>query len=391
MPSRLVRALGAPAVDVRFVGGCVRDSLIGKTFTEYDLGTPETPAQVMARLESAGVKVFPTGLDHGTVTAVIDKTHFEITTLRRDTACDGRHAAVEFTTDWREDAGRRDFTINAMSVSPSGEVFDYFGGRKDLQDGRIFFVGAAADRIKEDYLRILRLFRFYAHYGHTALDAQTLEACARLKEGIGVLSAERVRLEVMKLLQAMDPLPSLQAMDKCGVLAIVLPGQKDMKTLIALLELEKAFAIPLLWTRRLAALLSPEINVEVVASLLRLTNKERDSLIFMSAAEPALPDDGAGYDLLLYRHGKEPILDRILLKAARRSYGSERTDIERAVNWVHKPMPLGGNDLLTAGFQPGPSVGAALRRAEKLWVSSGFTASQEQLKAEAKNEAGPEG
>lgn len=369
---RLVAVLGWPDVEVRFVGGCVRDALIGRPFVEFDLGTSEMPDHVIARLERAGVKVVPTGLDHGTVTAVVDATHFEITTLRRDTACDGRHAAVEFTTDWREDAGRRDFTFNAMSLSPDGTLFDYFDGQADLDAGRVRFVGAPADRIKEDYLRILRLFRFHAHYGRAPLDAATLDACATLKDGLRRLSAERVRQELAKLLAAPDPSASVAAMNACGVLEVIVPEVRAIAPLQILVALEQAWGVAPRWTRRLTAMLGAGADSAVLSERLRLTNAERQDVTEMS--QP-LPRDG--YDLALYRQGRDRLIDRTLAAAARD--GQDWTDLmRRAQSYKHIPMPVGGADMLARGLR-GPAVGEALRRAESLWVESAFTASRDRL------------
>src|SRR4051812_43644908 len=188
----LFAALGAPDLDVRFVGGCVRNAIIGRPIADFDIGTPEPPTVVLKRLARAGIRAIPTGIEHGTVTAVVGKQSYEITSLRRDTACDGRHAAVEFTTDWEEDARRRDFTINAMSLKPDGTLFDYHGGFEDARAGRVRFVGEPADRIQEDYLRILRLFRFFAWYGREEIDTATLNAVGMLKGGLTRLSAERI-------------------------------------------------------------------------------------------------------------------------------------------------------------------------------------------------------
>ena len=182
--AKLFAALGAPAVDVRYVGGAVRNWRMNQVISEIDIATPEEPARVMERLGRAGIKAIPTGIDHGTVTAVLDRESVEITSLRRDTACDGRHATVEFTTDWQEDAGRRDFTINAMSLRPDGTLFDYHGGIDDARAGRVRFVGDANDRIQEDYLRILRLFRFFAWYGRVPIEPmQPLPRCAPMSAG----------------------------------------------------------------------------------------------------------------------------------------------------------------------------------------------------------------
>jgi len=369
--TRITAVLGYPGVDVRFVGGCVRDSLAGRPIADLDLATPETPHTVTARLERAGLKAIPTGLDHGTVTAVIGPRRFEVTTLRRDTSCDGRHAAVEFTADWREDAQRRDFTFNAMSLTPDGAVTDYFGGGEDLKAGRVRFVGAPANRIKEDYLRILRLFRFQAHFGRAPIEERTLQACTDLKGGITQLSIERITQEIIKLLSATNPTPSISAMQSCGVLDVVLPGANG-GNLERLIPMEKKYLIAPSWRRRLAALGS--------ASSLRLSNHDADYV----AAVQKKPAD---ITIALYREGRDIVLDRCLI-------AHDTDGIARALAYMHQPMPLSGQDLIAAGHAPGPALGAALRAAEGLWVSSAFQAARSELLARAdasKNEAAPEG
>lgn len=377
--TRLAAALGWPRVDVRFVGGCVRDSLAGRPFTDVDLGTPETPDAVLRRLDAAGLKAIPTGIDHGTVTAVLDGMHAEITTLRRDTACDGRHAAVEFGADWREDARRRDFTINAMSLSPDGVLHDEHGGRDDLAAGRVRFVGTAADRIREDYLRVLRLFRFQAHFGRLPLDARTLDDCARLTSGLSVLSAERVHQEVRKLLGAPDPAAAVAAMAGCGVLAAILPEADEPAALRALVDLEHTHQVPATWTRRFAVLLSPDADVRAVAQRLALSGRERAAVTAMLRGAFSRED----FALLLYRDGRDAMVDRTLVAVARGKAAADLLAV--ALAWRPRPMPIGGDDLLRRGLA-GPAVGRGLRRAEALWVASGFAATPDELLAGACDE-----
>ena len=383
---RLFAALGHPGVDVRFVGGCVRDALLGRSIGDIDIATPDPPSVVMQRLEQAKIKAVPTGLAHGTLTAVVDGRGFEITTLRRDTSCDGRHAAVEFTTDWQEDARRRDFTINAMSLTLAGELFDNFGGQADAKAGRIQFVGAARDRIKEDYLRVLRLFRFHAHYGRVPIDAETLQACANLKDGLTQLSAERIRQELAKLLAAPDPLVSLAMMRECGVLNVVLPEVNAPECLAQVIIIEKSLGLPPNWILRLAAFSRPHANAHDIGTRLRLSNRESGELVALLADQPdlaaAMPD--SQIDLVLYRSGKEPILNRAILKAAGSGAWAAWEDVlRRALNWVHLPMPIDGDDLLKLGLA-GPSIGRALRAAEEAWAASAFRASRAELLEVAK-------
>ena len=250
--ARLFAALGAPTVDVRAVGGCVRDAVMerDRPDSEIDIGTPEPPDAVTKRLEDAGLRALPTGIAHGTVTALVEGRTFEITSLRRDTACDGRHAAVEFTTDWQEDARRRDFTFNAMSLTPKGVLHDDHDGVADARAGRVRFVGDPADRIQEDYLRILRLFRFAALYGRRPIDEATLAACRAHKSGLARLSAERVQTELAKLLAAVDPTAAVAQMRSVGVFAEILPLDDNEGMLRNLIAIEQgANAADRAWLR----------------------------------------------------------------------------------------------------------------------------------------------
>ena len=267
------------------VGGAVRDTLAGRAVADIDLATPRTPEQVTEALQAAGIRAVPTGLDHGTVTAVSDGRGFEVTTLRRDVETDGRHAVVAFTDDWRADAARRDFTINAMSMTRAGEVFDYFGGIGDLRAGILRFVGDPATRIAEDYLRILRYFRFFARYCRRSADPAALAAIRAGVPGLASLSVERVWSELARILSAPDPRPPSRLMAELGVLAAVLPEGADPARLARLVE-AAAPADPLL---RLAALLTGD--AAALAARLRLSASERDRLVALRAGPVPRPDD----------------------------------------------------------------------------------------------------
>ncbi|HWA45288.1 MAG TPA: CCA tRNA nucleotidyltransferase, partial [Hypericibacter adhaerens] len=272
----VIAALRADGAELRFVGGCVRDAVLGRAIKDIDLATPDPPETVIALLKRAGLKAVPTGIEHGTVTAVVEKQPFEVTTLRRDVETDGRHAKVEFTDDWRADAARRDLTFNAMSLSPDGTLHDYFGGFDDLQAGRVRFVGDAATRIEEDVLRLLRFFRFYAHYGKPPPDAVALEACRRMAPRLPDLSGERIQAETLKLLAASDPAPVVALTQNDGVLEHWLPEARSVARLAALVRIENGLGRepdPLL---RLAALIEggPEI-ARGLAWRLRLSNADR--------------------------------------------------------------------------------------------------------------------
>lgn len=362
---RIMRVLGAPDVDVRCVGGCVRNALIGRAVVDVDVGTPEVPARVVERLEKAGIKAVPTGIDHGTVTAVTDAGNFEITTLRRDTACDGRHAVVEFSTDWHEDARRRDFTMNAISMRIDGALFDDHGGIEDAKAGRVRFVGNAEDRIQEDYLRILRLFRFYAGYGKEPIAAATLAACRKHASGLARLSAERVQQELMKLLSVENPVPAVRAMFEADVIRHILPAARDIKRLEALIAIEpSAPAFQRHWVRRLAAL----IPSAAAAAHLKLSNAESDRLTAILVPPPRAED----MNRALYRDGADVVADRLLLA------GIHDDRLAEAAAWQPKALPVSGADVLALGLAPGPRIGELLRAVEDWWIAAAFKPSRDE-------------
>ena len=358
MHQGLFTALGAPAVDVRFVGGAVRNALMGRDIRDIDIATPETPDVVLARLVKAGMRAIPTGLDHGTITAVTDAGTAEITSLRRDTACDGRHAAVEFTTDWEEDARRRDFTINAMSLRPDGTLFDYHGGAEDAKAGRVRFVGDPADRIQEDYLRILRLFRFFAQFGRVPIDGATLSAVKAHAAGLSVLSAERIGQEMMKLLAAGNPAPAMALMTATGVLEQILP---DARTgdLARLVDNEQRHEVAPDAVRRLAYLNAPE-----AAQRLKLSNAGATRLALLTSPQPDLT--AATLDRALYHLGADVVRDRLLIADGPHDL------FARVRAWTAKTLPVSGADVLALGIAPGPAVGKLLREVEAWWIERGF-------------------
>jgi poly(A) polymerase len=378
---RVLAALTAGGRPARFVGGCVRDALLGRPIdsgTDLDLATPEPPERVMALLGRAGIRAIPTGLDHGTVTAVAGDRRFEVTTLRRDVETFGRRAAVAFTDDFREDAARRDFTINAMSCDADGRVYDYFGGREDLARGRVRFVGDARERVAEDYLRILRFFRFLAHYGRDPADPEALAACAAGAAGIDRLSGERIQVELLKLLAAPDPLPSLRLMEQTGVLARVIPdggGAANLTRLARLLSLESPPAADAV--RRLAALLRPPPAgpgaAPALAERLRLSNRDRDRLLDLTTtAPPAARADPAARRRELYRLGPDRFRDLALLAWADDPAAPYGAALAAARDWRPVALPVGGRDVLALGVPPGPRVGELLRRVEGWWIAADF-------------------
>lgn len=391
---RLFGALGAPTVDARVVGGAVRNAVMGLPVGEIDAATPETPDVVTARLSRAGVRAIPTGLDHGTVTALIGARSFEITSLRRDTACDGRHAAVEFTTDWAEDARRRDFTFNAMSVRGDGTLFDPFGGVADAEEGRVRFVGDPADRIQEDYLRILRLFRFFAWYGRVAIDPATLAACRTHAAGLARLSAERVQAELVKILAAPSPAPVLTLMRDCGVLAVVLPEAGDVHRLAALNRVESAVAAPTDWRRRLAVVITA-VDAEPLAQRLKLSSADRQRLARLTAAEPLLDaaTPRAPLRAALYRCGPDLVYDRLLLGWAHARMlaapGDDqrwRDQLQHVADWQPQALPVSGGDVLALGVMQGPRVGEILSAVENWWMARDFVPSRDETLGELRRQ-----
>ncbi len=384
---RVLEALAATGKESRFVGGCVRDTLLDPRIdiVDLDIATAARPEEVMARLRDAGIKIVPTGLRHGTVTAIPGDRHYEITTLRRDVECFGRHAAVEFTEDFEADAARRDFTINAMSCDAEGRLFDYFGGREDLAAGRIRFVGDPRRRIREDYLRILRFFRFFARFGRPPADAEALAACAAEAEGLDRLSGERIREELLRLLAAPGVLAALDLMAETGVLARILPVPVHRDRLARLLELAPE-ADPLL---RLAALLrGPEADaskVLTIAHRLRLSRRETERLLRLTTAP--LPDPGAPearHKAEIYRLGARTYADLLRLAAAEGAMDRARLEALLALTaaWTPPVFPLGGRDVLARGVPAGPEVGRLLRALEDWWLEGGLAADREALLAE---------
>ena len=347
----------------RWVGGVVRDTILGLSPKDVDMATTLLPEETVARLGQARIKAVPTGIAHGTVTAVLAGGTVEITTLRRDVSTDGRHATVAFSTDWRDDAARRDFTINALYADPRTlEVFDYHGGLADLAARRVRFIGDARERIREDYLRILRYFRFQARFGSLPADAAAEQAVAELAAGMKGLSRERVSWEMMNLLGLPDPAPTVRRMAELGVLEQVLPeaGSEGLAVLAALIANERAAGVQAVALRRLAALLPPDPPLaEQVAARLRLSVAQRKRLA-SAAARKAGEADGRA---LAYRLGIEEARDRLLIG------GSSVAALE---GWTVPIFPLKGGAIVARGITAGPEVARLLRAVEDRWISEGF-------------------
>jgi poly(A) polymerase len=378
MTAPQTRAVLAALGEARFVGGAVRNALLGVGVDDIDIATPLVPDEVVRRLTAADIPSVPTGITHGTITAVVDGKPFEITTLRRDVATDGRHAVVAFTTDWAEDARRRDFTLNALYAAADGEVFDVVGGIADLEAGRVRFVGDAAMRIREDYLRILRLFRFHAWYGKGEIDAEGLRAAAAEKKGLAQLSGERVQKEMLRLLAAPDPVPVLRAMAASGILEDVLPGQLSLARLEGLVKIDSDYFFTPDPVLRLAALLPDAQAARAIAAKLKLSNAQDERLEDVARARENIVSYLSIKEVrkLLYLLGPERFKDRALLKWAEDPKPSNamqwRALLAVADSWERPLFPLTGRNVMAAGVPEGPLIGRVLSEVEAWWVDADF-------------------
>jgi poly(A) polymerase len=364
----------------RFVGGCVRNAILKQPIGDIDIATTLTPDVVSKALADAGLRAVPTGIDHGTVTAIAQGKPFEITTLRRDVETDGRRAVVAYATDWAEDAQRRDFRLNALYADPTGRLYDpTAGGLADAHAGRIVFVGDAETRIREDALRILRFFRFNAWYGRTEPDAAGLAACAKLRELIRNLSAERVSAELLKLLAAEDPRGAVRLMAQSGVLAVVLPEAQGLERFEKLVGIETEMLFTEDALLRLAALLPDDpAQAAALAERLRLSNAQRDRLVAALNPEPRLVSWMSPKQTrrLVYRLGAETLCDRVTLAWAASERPAATTQfralLPTARSWTPPRFPLTGEEVMAAGVAKGPLVGEVLREVEAWWVESDF-------------------
>lgn len=360
----LLDALGAAEGLTRYVGGAVRDDLLLLPVNDVDLATRLLPDQVIERLKSARIKAVPTGIDHGTVTAVSDGEPFEVTSLRRDVSTDGRRAIVAYTDDWREDAARRDFTINALMADPStGEIFDYFEGLKDLEARRVRFIGNPLQRIAEDHLRILRFFRFHARFGQGEPDCEAMHACAERANDLMALSRERIADELLKLLAVANPVPTVRLMLDNAIFEPVLPEIESaaLASIEQLITAETRAGIAADPLRRLAALLPADPTIaEWVAVRLKLSNKARKRLA-CAAGRNTQPNPHA----LAYRLGVDCAVDRLLLARSSK-------DAAAVLDWPVPRLPIGGGELIKRGVPQGPEVARKLRQIEERWVEAGF-------------------
>ncbi|MBY5719506.1 CCA tRNA nucleotidyltransferase [Rhizobium leguminosarum] len=394
---RILALLNADGGEGRVVGGAVRNSLMGLPVNDVDIATTLRPEAVMERAAAAGIKAVPTGLEHGTVTLVIDGKPFEVTTLRTDVETDGRHAKVAFSTDWKADAERRDLTINALYADAGGEVVDLVGGLADIATRNIRFIGDAARRIAEDHLRILRFFRFFAYYGSGRPDAEGLKACSLARSKLTTLSAERVWSELRKLLGAADPGRALLWMRQVAVLTEILPESErwGIDAIPSLITTEKALG----WTPdpllRLAAIVPPDAaRMEALAARLKLSNAEAATLKAWAMAAPVNDDmSSAAFERLLYRNGADGITTRLKLALAV-ARGKAEGDfdemarsarliklLDRAIHWKKPQFPLNGGDVISAGIASGPRVGELLAGLENQWVEENFVSDRAALLA----------
>lgn len=391
----VIAALTAEGAEVRFVGGCVRDTLLKRPIKDVDIATHDQPDRVMALLEKAGIHAIPTGIAHGTVTAVIGKAHYEITTLREDIETFGRHARVAFTDDWTADAARRDFTMNAMFADPEGRVYDPFNGLADLGAGRVRFVGLPEKRLEEDVLRLLRFFRFHAHYGRPGMDTRALAACRKAAPNLVNLSGERVAGELIRLMQAPDPASVLLVMHGEGILRHVLPEATEFGCLRVLTWLEsRAMARasvapdPL---RRLASILDTDAaGARQVAERLKLSTTQADRIV--AIVQPKV-EVNAGMDAraarrALHKVGADTFRDLVLVAWARARAMDARPDsaetarwqglLDAADSWQPVALPVRGADCMAMGVPKGPEIGRLLGEIEQWWEDQDFRPNREQ-------------
>lgn len=394
----LLNALSGDGEEARIVGGAIRNALLGQKVSDIDIATTTLPEETMRRAAGRGFKVVPTGIEHGTVTVVAGGRPYEVTTLRADVETDGRRAKVAFGRDWKVDAERRDFTINALYARADGTVVDHVGGLRDIETRTLRFIGDAETRIREDFLRILRFFRFFAWYGSGRPEAQGLKACTRLKDGLTGLSKERIWDELKKLLSAPDPSRALLWMRQTGVLTLILPESEKwgIDAIHGLTRAEEELGWEPDVLLRLESLIPPDAErMEALGERLRMSNAERARLEAWARAEAAKPNlSDLGLARRIYRGSKQAIIDRLRLAlaavrveaaggnaAAMMEAGRYARLLEKAEAYEAPRFPLSGGDLIAAGMKKGPQVGRAQRALEDIWIESGFSLDREALLA----------
>jgi poly(A) polymerase len=386
--ARLLVVLDCDGEEARVVGGAVRNALLGEPIGDIDVATTALPGEIIKRAQVQGFKTVPTGIDHGTVTVVIDGRPFEVTALREDVETFGRKARVSFGRDWKKDAERRDFTINALSVTRDGTVHDYTGGLADLDKRRIRFIGDPAARIAEDYLRILRFFRFHAHYGEGLPDHAGFAACISARAGLATLSRERVRAELLKTVLGRHAVPVLAVMSECGILISVLGGVALLASFSNLAKIEHAAGIhpdPIRHLGALAVFVSDD--AQRLAEKLRLSNAEHERLASMGEHWRALAPEPSGKSAraLLYRIGPDRFVDRVLIAWSRSQAGlkdpSWRALLDMPQHWIIPVFPIKAADVMKLGVEKVPMLGEILATAEDMWIASDFEADEKLLPA----------
>jgi len=385
--AKLLAVLDAGGEEARAVGGAVRNTLMQLPPGDVDIATTALPEEVLRRARAAGFHPVPTGIEHGTVTVVVAGTPFEVTTLRQDIETDGRHAAVRFGRDWQADAERRDFTMNALFLTRERRVIDFVGGVADITARRVRFIGDPDTRIREDYLRILRFFRFFAAHGEGVPEGASLAACIRNRGGLAQLSRERVRVETMKLLPGKRAAEAATAMAESGILDRVLAGVADLPALTRMAAIETAMQLEPDAVRRLAALAVRVVeDAERLRERLRLSNDEYRRLVAVGDGWwRVLPSaDDAAARTLLYRLGADAYRDRALVAFARARMpepAAWAALLSLPERWTPPKFPLSGKDFLARGLAKGPALGAALKRAEAAWIAAGFPTEPERAAA----------
>lgn len=379
--ARVMQAIAQAGGEARYVGGCVRDAVLGRSGSDVDMACTLPPEKVMEALQANNIRVIPTGLSHGTVTALCDAHHYEITTLRRDIATDGRHAEVAFTNDWREDAARRDFTMNALYADADGNIYDYFGGIADAQSGHVRFIGDSQQRIREDGLRILRFFRFFAHYGQWPMDAQGLAACAELSPMLHQLSGERIQAEMLKLLSALQAAEVLEVMQENGILAAIALPQANLPLLR---NLPPDVTDTIL---RLAALLRGQ-SPEALLQRWKLSNDNKTRLraLVLADVSTLATDDEWAQKKRLRRQGKPLFCELLQLAMAEYPhYAAQfRHQLHLTDTWQPPQFPLTGADLLAIDIPQGKELGDTLRRLEAIWEDAHYLPDKTHLLVQAK-------
>lgn len=381
---KLFRAVEMHGGVLRFVGGAVRDVLAGLSGFDLDLATDLSPEEMVEACEEYGLKTVPIGIKFGTIGVVINDNVLEVTSLRKDVVTDGRHAQVEFTTDWEEDASRRDLTINAVYADEKGNVFDYYNGISDLENGIVRFIGSPSQRIKEDYLRILRFFRFYSIFGKGPIDKKALKACIDNKDGLKTLSMERIRDELAKILMTPKVVETLKIMYDNDILGYVLPASENLDKLDFAIKLVDREEMPHEVMRRLFVLYQPdEILAESLAHRLRLSKKQKQHFVSWAQYNPCLDEflDDKLLLRLIYRHGKEFCIDKLILQSAfdMKAVHNLHDRIRCIENAVVPIFPIRGKDVVNQGVSEPRRIGDILDEVEERWIDTDFKLNREEL------------